>query len=192
MKSKILIYLSQNMINAGRMATLNLGLQESKKSLLHGALASPIEVYTKKEELKTADSNISNEIYLKTDNGDIIVFIDAKIDVSKEMLIKNTMLVNRKGSVKEFVYEKDYSVKISGSLFTEEAGKFPYDELKLLNEILSTTGSLSVDSAYLDVFGISKLVVKKADFNQSSWKYFNIVPFTIDFLSDEDYDFLIN
>jgi len=61
-----------------------------------------------------------------------------------------------------------------------------------LNEILSTTGSLSVDSAYLDVFGISKLVVKKADFNQSSWKYFNIVPFTIDFLSDEDYDFLIN
>jgi hypothetical protein len=180
------------MINAGRMATLNLGLQESKKSLLHGALASPIEVYTKKEELKTADSNISNEIYLKTDNGDIIVFIDAKIDVSKEMLIKNTMLVNRKGSVKEFVYEKDYSVKISGSLFTEEAGKFPYDELKLLNEILSTTGSLSVDSAYLDVFGISKLVVKKADFNQSSWKYFNIVPFTIDFLSDEDYDFLIN
>ena len=181
MKSKILIYLSQNMINAGRMATLNLGLQESKKSLLHGALASPIEVYTKKEELKTADSNISNEIYLKTYNGDIIVFIDAKIDVSKEMLIKNTMLVNRKGSVKEFVYEKDYSVKISGSLFTEEAGKFPYDELKLLNEILSTTGSLSVDSAYLDVFGISKLVVKKADFNQSSWKYFNIVPFTIDF-----------
>ena len=85
MKSKILIYLSQNMINAGRMATLNLGLQESKKSLLHGALASPIEVYTKKEELKTADSNISNEIYLKTDNGDIIAFIDAKIDVKKEV-----------------------------------------------------------------------------------------------------------
>lgn len=129
---------------------------------------------------------------MKTDNGDIIVFIDAKIDVSKEMLIKNTMLVNRKGSVKEFVYEKDYEVKITGNLFTNEAGKFPYEELKLLNEILSTSGSLSVDSAYLDIFGISKLVVKTADFNQESWKYFNVIPFVIDFVSDDDYDFLIN
>jgi len=192
MKSKILIYLSQNMINAGRMATLNLGLQESKKSLLHGALASPIEVYTKKEELKTADSNISNEIYLKTDNGDIIAFIDAKIDVKKEVYVKTTTLLNRKGTVKELIQEKDYEVKITGNLFTNEAGKFPYEELKLLNEILSTSGSLSVDSAYLDIFGISKLVVKTADFNQESWKYFNVTPFVIDFVSDDDYDFLIN
>ena len=170
--SKVLIYSAANLANTGRMVGVNLGLHEAKKALLKGDLSSPIVVYTKQDELKTTTGNISNEIHVKTDNGDTITFIDAKVDVKKEMEIKEERLINRKGSVKELIQEKDYTVKISGTLSTEDVNKFPYEELKLLNTILSSAKSLSVAGAYLDIFDITKLVLKSADFNQSNWKYF--------------------
>lgn len=189
--SKVLIYSAANLANTGRMVGVNLGLHEAKKALLKGALSSPIVVYTKQDELKTTTGNISNEIHVKTDNGDTITFIDAKVDVKKEMEIKEERLINRKGSVKELIQEKDYTVKISGTLSTEDVNKFPYEELKLLNTILSSAKSLSVAGAYLDIFDITKLVLKSADFNQSNWKYFNNFPFSLNLVSDDDYDFLI-
>lgn len=189
--SKILIYSAANLANTGRMVGVNLGLNEAKKALLQGALSSPIVVYTKQDKLKTENSNIINEIFLKTDNGDTIAFIDAKVDVKKEMEIKEERLINRKGSVKELIQEKDYTVKISGTLFTEDVNKFPYEELKLLNTLLSSAKSISVASAYLDIFDITKLVLKSADFNQSNWKYFNNFPFSLSLTSDDNYDFLV-
>ena len=189
--SKILIYSAANLANSGRMAGVNLGLHEAKKALLQGALLSPIVVYTRQDELKTANSNTINEIFLKTDNGDMITFVDVKVDVKKEMEIKEERLINRKGSVKELIQEKDYTVKISGTLFTEDVNKFPYEELKLLNTILSFTKSISVASSYLDIFDITKLVLKSADFNQSNWKYFNNFPFSLSLTSDDNYDFLV-
>ena len=189
--SKVLIYSAANLANTGRMVGVNLGLHEAKKALLKGDISSPIVVYTKQDELKTTTGNISNEIHVKTDNGDTITFIDAKVDVKKEMEIKEERLINRKGSVKELIQEKDYTVKISGTLSTEDVNKFPYEELKLLNTILSSAKSLSVAGAYLDIFDITKLVLKSADFNQSNWKYFNNFPFSLNLVSDDDYDFLI-
>ena len=189
--SKILIYSAANLSNTGRMVGVNLGLNEAKKALLQRALLSPIVVYTRQDGLKTANSNTINEIFLKTDNGDMITFVDAKVDVKKEMEIKEERLINRKGSVKELIQEKDYTIKISGTLFTEDVNKFPYEELKLLNTILSFTKSISVASAYLDIFDITKLVLKSADFNQSNWKYFNNFPFSLSLTSDDNYDFLV-
>ena len=85
--SKVLIYSAANLANTGRMVGVNLGLHEAKKALLKGDISSPIVVYTKQDELKTTTGNISNEIHVKTDNGDTITFIDAKVDVKKEMEI---------------------------------------------------------------------------------------------------------
>jgi hypothetical protein len=60
-----------------------------------------------------------------------------------------------------------------------------------LNGILSSADSIYVASRYLDIFDITQLAFKNADFNQSGLKYFNVLPFTLTFESDMDYNFLI-
>ncbi|MCR4736916.1 MAG: hypothetical protein K5846_02000 [Bacteroidales bacterium] len=42
-----------------------------------------------------------------------------------------------------------------------------------------------------DIFGINKLVMKDAKFEQKGLKYFNTLPLELTFESDEDYDFLV-
>jgi hypothetical protein len=99
--------------------------------------------------------------------------------------------VNRVGKVKERIQADDYIVKISGNLCMNESGKFPYDLMKQLNGILSSAHSIYVANRYLDIFDITQLAFKNASFNQSTLKYFNVMPFTLDFVSDMDYNFLV-
>jgi hypothetical protein len=73
-----------------------------------------------------------------------------------------------------------------------EAGKFPFEMLKQLNGILSSANSIYVASRYLDVFNITQLSFREADFNQSALAYFNVMPFVLHFDSDMDYNFLID
>jgi hypothetical protein len=72
-----------------------------------------------------------------------------------------------------------------------EAGKFPFEMLKQLNGILSSANSIYVASRYLDIFAITQLAFMDADFNQSTLSYFNVMPFTLSFISDMDYNFLV-
>jgi hypothetical protein len=62
----------------------------------------------------------------------------------------------------------------------------------LLNKILSEAKSIGVASVYTDIFGINKIVMKDSRFDQSMWLNFNEMPFTLNFESDMDYDFLVN
>ena len=50
---------------------------------------------------------------------------------------------------------------------------------------------MEVASPYLEAFGICKVVLKQAQFNQSNLKHFNVMPFELTLLSDTDYNFLI-
>ena len=43
----------------------------------------------------------------------------------------------------------------------------------------------------METFGISWMVLKTAKFNQQELKHFNAMPFTLDFESDETYNFLV-
>jgi hypothetical protein len=99
--------------------------------------------------------------------------------------------VNRVGKVKERIQEDDYKVKIFGNLCMNESGKFPFEMLKQLNGILSGANSIYVASRYLDIFDITQLTFTDADFNQSTLRYFNVMPFTLNFISDMDYNFLV-
>ena len=38
----------------------------------------------------------------------------------------------------------------------------------------------------------NKIALDSANFNQSAMKFFNVMPFTLNFSSDEDYDFLLS
>ncbi|MDR1729950.1 MAG: DUF6046 domain-containing protein [Prevotellaceae bacterium] len=138
-----------------------------------------------------ADGGLNeNNVVLCTNRGVLIEFIDAKIDVTKQHTLVETALVSRGGKVKERIQADDYIVKISGSLMSER-DRFPYQDLVLLNQILNEARSINVASVYLYAFGITKLALKTADFKQSELKAFNVMPFTLNFVSDRDYSFKV-
>ncbi|MDR1199058.1 MAG: DUF6046 domain-containing protein [Prevotellaceae bacterium] len=120
-----------------------------------------------------------------------IEFTDAKCKVVKENKIIETPIVNRRGTVKEYINAKDYSITISGNLFVKLKEDFPVEAVKMLNRLLSTTESIEVSSAYLSFFEITKMVFKNGTFDQKEAKYVNVMPFSLEFVSDEDYEFLV-
>jgi hypothetical protein len=197
--TKILIYAGLNAINAARQIGIGLGGQAARTALYKTALSVEVkelrglrngQLLLDNEHSKQDESN-RNKIVLKLpDYWGEIEFIGAKINVQKQNKIVETELVNRAGKVKEFIQQSDYNITINGQLFSQD-GMFPYDELDLLNYILSQSTNINVASRYLKLFGINKMVFKSATFDQNQLKYFNVMPFSLSFVSDMDYDFLV-
>lgn len=191
--SKINIYLGENLKNEARDAGVKIMAQtEQSARYAISALKTPIAVFDHyTEKLRAEGSTIENSVILSTDKGILIEFIDALVNVTKQNSIKQTDLVNRAGTVKEYIQAKDYTVTISGNVHSTRQNSFPYAELVLLNYILSESKSLIVASPYLLLFDIKQLVLKTATFNQNPVKYFNALPFALTFDSDKNYDFMI-
>ena len=57
--------------------------------------------------------------------------------------------------------------------------------------ILNEEKSFEAKSVLLEAFGIDWVVLKTAKFIQQELKYFNTLPFTLDFESDNTYNFLL-
>jgi hypothetical protein len=190
--SKILIYRFADLANRARMAGINAGGQAIKKAWYESEMPVVVKDYDYyNDHLQLRESSRRNNIFLRLDNEYEIEFIDATINLTKASDIKSTALVNRAGTVKERIQEKDYGVVIKGTLQAER-DRFPWDEMHNLNRILSAAKSIEVASVYLSLFDIYKLAFKTATFNQTEWTHFNIMPFSLTFESDMDYDFLIS
>jgi hypothetical protein len=194
--SKIGIYFVHNVGHAEKQSGVNY-LSGKIRSILYATrLATKPEILSREDMLQTDISMDNNDIWLSIDGTNYeyadIHIIGARIDVKKQNTIVATPLVNRAGKVKERIQENDYEVTISGNLYTDESDKFPYKLLLQLNTILTSANSIYVASAFLDIFEIAKLAFKEADFNQSTLKFFNVMPFTLKFDSDRDYNFLVD
>ncbi len=131
-----------------------------------------------------------NELVLKANDGTIIHLVGCEIDVTQKNNIVETALVGRAGKVKERIQQEDYTVNVHAKLFGPLEA-FPHEDLKLLVKILSSQSSIACSAVYLDLFGITKLVFKTAQFNQKQLKHFNVLPVELTFVSDEDYGFLV-
>ena len=116
---------------------------------------------------------------------------DAVIKVEQQKKIVSTSLLNRNGTVKEYIQDGDYVITINGSLIGEQ-GKFPYGGLdEVLVPLMERAENLKISSRYTDAFGISEVVLTKATFDQNQMKLFNVLPFELEFVSDRNYDFLV-
>jgi hypothetical protein len=190
-RSKINIYVGANAEGTVRQKAVTAGAAAIRKAMYRQALASAVAIYDGYCDRLIADVGSSeNNLVLRTGDGSEIEFIDARIDVTRTNDIKSTALINRAGMVKERIQAKDYVV-VGGNLMGDQ-GRFPYDALKLLNDMLNTADSIGAASAYLSIFGIERLALRKAEFLQGNLAYFNVMPFKLEFDSDMDYDFLIN
>lgn len=78
-------------------------------------------------------------------------------------------------------------------MISDSHNEFPLDMLKQLVSILASEDTVQVESILLnDVYGVTKMVLEKAVYNQSAARYCNALPFSLEFDSDTDYDFEVN
>ncbi|MDR1544845.1 MAG: DUF6046 domain-containing protein [Prevotellaceae bacterium] len=207
--TKILIYTGANIANQARIIGIGLGGQAARTSLYKSAITVAQKTANLRDLLYLDDFthaetmlenhhqrnkiilSCADDVYPERGNDSEIIFTGAKINVQKQNKVVQTELINRAGTVKEFIQEQDYNVSITGQLFAENSNFFPYDELDLLNMILTTSTHIKVASRYLSLFGVNKLVLKSANFDQNNLQYFNVMPFSLSFVSDMDYDFLV-
>ncbi len=194
-------YIGVNAVNTAQQKGGTAAIAAAKQDIYGVVLQPEVQIYSLQDKLRpnnplaplgivTGPSVADNELILKSDDGNTIYLIGVEIDVTQKNNVVSTQLINKTGAVKERIQRKDYVVKVHGNLIGER-DKFPHGDLKTLLTILNSTSSISCSSVYLDIFGINKLVLTNANFNQKGLKYFNVLPFDITFDSDEDYNFSV-
>jgi hypothetical protein len=186
-------YAAANAINLAVRTTID-KTKPAKKYPLKFALAPPSEYYklqTKNpgssyQQMRFLQDNIPvNNLILKNENNSFVEFVNAKIRVQKQNTIVETALVNRVGTIKEYIAAKDYEVKVSGDIMVDE-NYYPIFEVESINEFLSSPEAFSIANVYLEGFNIEKMVYKDGSFDQQKQTHFNVLPFEFTFISDND------
>ena len=130
------------------------------------------------------------ELTLETEDGVRVTLADAVAAVNRENRIVSTGLVGRDGTVKEYINAGDWAINIVIGLQSVEGGmirdEWPGEELRELRKILEGKEALKVHSEFLDVFGISRMVVKSYSAQQMTESNYQVV--SISAVSDEDYE----
>lgn len=124
-----------------------------------------------------------------------IVMVDAVCSVSLARNIVRTSLVGMSGTIKEYVSAGDYEVKITVGLVAVDAmgeviDQYPADGVRDLTALLNQPNALYVDSEFLQLFDITRLVV--VDFQIQQMTHSNTQIVTISAISDTDYQINCN
>lgn len=117
------------------------------------------------------------------DEGDDVVLETVLIDVSQRKNIITTPVSGRNGTVKEYISDGDYEVRIRGVLVTPGSTAYPYDQVRALGDRLRQPEALDVICDYLRNFDIYKLVVTDYSFPQNEG-FQNVQAFEITCISD--------
>lgn len=140
-------------------------------------LGTPI--YTRVVLKETFDTTINNDIagpgYIKLDN--------AIVTVTQSKNIIKTAVQGRNGTIKEYISDGDYTIKIDTVITSPYPLVFPTEELNYLNELLQIQNEIVIDSDFINLFNISYCVVESYDFNQVEGSR-NKVNFTMTLISD--------
>jgi len=151
-----------------------------------------------------------NPLILRSNDNSIFYFVGATVDVARTNTIKSTSVAGWNGrtvgEVKEYIQNSEFTVSIKCDLFTVGSSALvpkvvdfgqdepaPYTFMALLNKVLSSNEAIDVYNPYLAILGITKLILKKADFKQSNLnsKYQNILNVSMEFVTDIDEGFLV-
>jgi len=117
------------------------------------------------------------------EEGDDVVLETVLIDVSQRKNIVTTPVAGRNGTVKEYISDGDYEVRIRGALVNPGTAAYPYDQVRALGDRLRQPEALDVICDYLRFFDIYKLVVTDFNFPQNEG-FQNVQAFEITCISD--------
>lgn len=187
-----------NAARAANLAAYNTGIQFMHGKLYAGAAGSLPEQLTNDERLSLdgrkspyigSAGDVARNV-LVLDNGELqIALFDAKIKITQSNTIVETALTGRKGSVKEYIQAKDYTIDVKGNVFSNSRYGFPLDEVGFLRRVLETPDSFAVANVLLNkAFDVNKVVCKTVDFDMQAEQRMNLIPYHFVLISDEDYE----
>ena len=127
-----------------------------------------------------------NEIRLNEIRIDTVLFT-----VNKTKNIVKTQVQGRNGTVKEYISDDDISISVSGVIVSPDAKQYPREDVNLLKTILDIPLPLEVTSEFLNIWGVSNVVVESSSFPQQKGSR-NTQPFTISLISDKPIELQIN
>jgi len=140
-------------------------------------LGTPI--YTRVVLKENIDTQIGNDTagvgYIKMDN--------AIVTVTQTKNIIKTPVQGRNGTIKEYISDGDYTIKVDAQILSPYPSVFPTEELNYLNELLTIQNEIVIDSDFVNLFNISYCVVETFDFNQVEGSR-NKVNFSMTLISD--------
>ena len=130
------------------------------------------------------------DMVVKVPGEGLLLINDATVNVSLQKEVVKTALVGRAGTIKEYITDGDYQLSISvGIVAVDDDGRicdqYPERAVAQLREIMERPEALEVSSAFLDLFGISHIVVTGFSAKQMTHSNRQVIEITA--LSDTEY-----
>ena len=179
------------------------GAMMSLKGAIHRLIPTVENTTVKIERLSSSGSGIGVvpgdyqgkffEVSLslgKTQSADEMKMEEAICSISRAKHIVKTQLTGLDGTIKEYINNGDYDINISVGLVAIEDGvitdQYPADGIRAIKELLDHNEPLFVNSEFLQLFDITKIVI--TDYAIQQMTHSNRQVISIKALSDEDYE----
>lgn len=124
------------------------------------------------------------------DSGERLVMNDAVVAITRSKNIVSTALAGMDGTVKEYINMDDYQIRIAVGVQAQRDGvlvdEYPEDGIRQLRSFFDVNEAINVQSAFLDIFDIDRIVITGFSLVQSTES--NCQDIEINALSDGDYN----
>ncbi len=119
-----------------------------------------------------------------------LVMNDAVVGLSRKKNIVSTPMVGRDGTVKEYVNQDDYQIKIAVGVQAKRDGvlvdEYPTEGIEELRRFFDVAEAIEVRSKFLAMFEIDHIVI--TDFSLTQATESNYQPITLSAVADEEYN----
>lgn len=126
---------------------------------------------------------VFSDVAIPRDGQPDLLLETVLIEVSMRKNIITTTVQGRPGTVKEYISDGDYEVRIRGVLVTPGTNAYPSEQVRDLHAILRRSDAIAVVADYLRFFDIYNLVVISYTFPQSEG-FQNVQAFELTCISD--------
>lgn len=176
------------------------GLQNIKTSIYKANIANNPGLVSSSSEYPIQPMLVEKKVaetYLNTPVFDNIIFdvegenlrIDTVlIDVSQTKNIIKTAIQGMNGTIKEYIADGDYDIGIKGIIVSENRD-YPQQDVETLIEILKRPEAIKIASNFLNVLGISTIVIESYSLHQN--EVVNQQVFEINAVSDKPQELII-
>lgn len=130
-------------------------------------------------------------VILKSQDNTIELRLDNVLcELSQPVQIIKTQIAGRSGTVKEYISDSDWMVRLRGLLVEDSMYNYPRSQMTTMLQLLKLKEPLKVISEYVNLYGILNVVVENKNFSQKQG-FQNVQPFDLSCISDTDIALII-
>lgn len=126
---------------------------------------------------------VFSDVNFPREGKENIVLDTVLVEVSQRKNIVTTAVQGRAGTIKEYISDGDYDVRLRGAIVTAGHNRYPDDRVRDLHDLLRQSEAIPVVANYLQLFDIYSLVVTDFSFSQNEG-FQNVQNFEISCISD--------